>query len=173
MRHAGYRFLQHEGEIAWPPKGEFVMNVAGYADALASALDVEVEPGFSVKIVSLPAMVVLKILVWNDRPEGDKHATDVLLILRNYHNAGQFDRIYTDAADLLEAYGYDIELAGAGLLGRDARRDVIDSTCSQVLGVFANQKNLNRFSALMTRARTVDVERSGLLLKAFLQAMRD
>lgn len=37
--------VEHNGEIAWPPSGEFVMNVRGYADALCSALDVEIEPG--------------------------------------------------------------------------------------------------------------------------------
>jgi predicted nucleotidyltransferase len=95
--------VEQNGEIAWPPKGEFVMNVTGYADALDSALVVEIEPGFPVKVVSLPAMVVLKILAWNDRPEREKHASDVLLLLRNYYNAGQFDRVYEDAPDLLEA----------------------------------------------------------------------
>lgn len=117
--------VERDGEIAWPPTGDFVMNVAGYRDAYDSALEVEIAPGFIVKIVSLPAMAILKILAWNDRPERDKHATDVLLILRNYHQTGQFDRLYDDDnIALLEKHGYDLELAGAALLGRDARRDV-------------------------------------------------
>ena len=89
--------VERDGEIAWPPAGDVVMNVAGYADALDSALDVEIEPGFTVKIVSLPAMAILKILAWNDRPERDKHAADVLLLLRHYHLTGQLDRLYDDA----------------------------------------------------------------------------
>ncbi|CAN7655704.1 nucleotidyl transferase AbiEii/AbiGii toxin family protein [Pseudoduganella sp. LjRoot289] len=105
--------VEQDGEIAWPPKGEFVMNVTGYADGYISALDVEIEPGFRIKIVSLPAMVALKILAWKDRPERDKHASDVLLIRQNYYQAGQFDRLYKDAVDLLEAHGYDLEWAGA------------------------------------------------------------
>jgi predicted nucleotidyltransferase len=165
--------VERDGEIAWPPKGEFVMNVTGYADAHNSALDVELEPGFHVKIVSLPAMAVLKILAWKDRPERDKHASDVLLILRNYYQAGQFDRLYEDAVDLLEAYDYDLEMAGAALLGRDAKRDVVQETRAQVIDVFSNEKNFEKFSSQMIRSHAGDMERAMLLLKAFLQEIRE
>jgi predicted nucleotidyltransferase len=165
--------VEKHGEISWPPKGEFVMNVAGYTDAHGSALDVEIERGFHVKIVSLPAMAVLKILAWNDRPESDKHASDVLLIIRNYYQAGQFDRLYADAVDLLETYGYDLELAGAALMGRDVRRDVAQGTREQVVAVFANKKNLERFSSQMMRSNPGDLDRATLLLNGFLHAISE
>jgi predicted nucleotidyltransferase len=161
--------VEHEGEIAWPPEGDFVMNVAGYTDALDSALDVEIEPGFTVKIVSLPAMVVLKILAWNDRPERDKHASDVLLILRAYHQAGQMDRLYdAENADLLEKHDYDVELAGAALLGRDARRDLALETRGQVTDVFAIEKKFEKFISQMMRSQAGDTDRAALLLEAFI-----
>jgi predicted nucleotidyltransferase len=164
--------VERDGEIAWPPKGDFVMNVTGYTDAYNSALNVEIEPGFNVKIVSLPALAVLKILAWNDRPERDKHPSDVLLILRNYCYAGQFDRLYADAVDLLEKYGYDIELAGAALLGRDVARDVAKETRTQVINVFANEKRVERFTTQMMRSNAGDIGRAALFLKALLQAIR-
>jgi predicted nucleotidyltransferase len=165
--------VERDGEIAWPPKGEFVMNVTGYSDAYNSALNVEIAPGFNVKIVSLAAMAVLKILAWNDRPDRDKHPFDVLLILRNYYHAGQYDRLYADAVDLLEAYGYDIDLAGAALLGRDVKRDVAKETRTQVINVFANEKSFERFITQMMRSNAGDLGRATLFLKAFLQAIRD
>jgi predicted nucleotidyltransferase len=128
--------VEHDGKITWPPNGEFVMNVAGYGDAYASALDVEIEPNFQIKIVSLPAMAILKVLAWNDRPDRDKHASDVLLILRSYCQAGQFDRLYGEELDLLERYEYDIELAGAALLALDAKRDIAAEVLNQVTHVF-------------------------------------
>lgn len=161
--------VERDGEIAWPPTGDFVMNVAGYRDAYDSALEVEIAPGFIVKIVSLPAMAILKILAWNDRPERDKHATDVLLILRNYHQTGQFDRLYDDDnIALLEKHGYDLELAGAALLGRDARRDVALEARAQVIGVFATEKTSEKFIAQMMRSRLGDRERAAFLLGVFM-----
>ncbi|PKB13766.1 nucleotidyl transferase AbiEii/AbiGii toxin family protein [Janthinobacterium sp. 64] len=163
--------VEQGGEIAWPPKGEFVMNVSGYVEAFHSALDVEIAPGFKTKVVSLPAMAILKILAWSDRPEGDKHASDVLLILRNYHQAGQFDRLYAECMDLLEAHVYDVELSGAALLGRDAQRDITQETRDQVIAVFANQKNFEKFNSQMMKSHTGDVERTTLLLNGFLQEL--
>ncbi|WP_168710052.1 nucleotidyl transferase AbiEii/AbiGii toxin family protein [Massilia sp. Mn16-1_5] len=161
--------VERNGEIAWPPKGDFVMNVAGYTEAYESALAVEIETGFTVKILSLPAMVVLKILAWNDRPERDKHASDVLLILRHYHQTGQFERLYDDEhIALLERHGYDAELAGAALLGRDARRDLASKTLAQVMKVFASEKHSERFIAQMLRSQPGVGDRATLLFAAFI-----
>lgn len=144
------------------------MNVAGYGDAYASALDIEIEPGFQVKVVSLAAMAVLKILAWNDRPERDKHASDVLLVLRSYHQAGQFDRIYDEALDLLEQYDYEIEVAGAALLGIDAKRDIAVEARTQVTQVFASERNFDKFVVQMVRSSSGTVAHARRLIRAFL-----
>ena len=117
-------------------------------------------------------MVVLKILAWNDRPERDKHAWDVLLILRNYYQAGQFDRLYAGALDLLETYEYDLELSGAALLARDIRRDVAEQTRTQLIDVFANEKNVERFSSQMMKSNSGDMERTTLFFTTFLEVIR-
>lgn len=160
--------VERGGQVAWPPDGDFVMNVAGYADAYKSALDVAIEPGLPVKIVSLPAMVVLKILAWSDRPERDKDASDVFFILRTYHEAGQAERLYDEGIDLLERYGYEIELAGSALLGRDARRDIALEARTQVMHVLANERKLDKFIAHMARAQSGDIDQASRLIKAFV-----
>jgi len=158
--------VENEGEIAWPPSGESIMNVAGYGDAYASALDIEIEPGFQVKIVSLPAMVVLKILAWNDRPERDKHASDVFLVLRSYHQAGQFDRLYDEALDLLAQADYDVEVAGAALLGSDVKRDIASEVRQQIAQVFASERSLDKFVVQMTRSYPGKTEYARRLMRA-------
>lgn len=163
--------VERNGEIAWPPDGDFVMNIAGYTEAHASAVEVEIMPGFAIKVVSLPAMAVLKILAWKDRPDHDKHASDVLLLLRHYHEAGQTERLYDDEAALLTAHDYDLELAGAALLGRDANRDVTAETCSQACNLFLNKRSRDQFLAQARRASHYTTERTALLLDAFLHAM--
>lgn len=164
--------VERDGAIAWPPDGDFVMNIAGYSDARNSALAVEIAQGFTIRIVSLPAMAILKVLAWNDRPDRDKHASDVLFILRHYHEAGQFDRLYDEGADLLAACDYDIELAGAGLLGRDARHDVASNTCQQALAALSGERRIDKFIVQAMRSSTVPAERAALILAAFMQALR-
>lgn len=100
-----------------------MMNVAGYSDALAAAVAVEVSPGINMAIASLPGIALLKLFAWADRGrENPKDAIDLVTLLRDYHEAGNESRIYEEEGALaaLETAGYDIELAGAWLLGNDA-----------------------------------------------------
>jgi predicted nucleotidyltransferase len=108
--------------IAWPPDGRTVMDVLGYREAMASATTVILPFGQSVQVVSLPALVLLKVLAWEQRHglEPDKDASDLMLLLRHYLDAGNAKRLYAEAAHLLESADFDYEIAGAWLLGRDA-----------------------------------------------------
>jgi len=53
--------------IAWPPDMGVMMNVAGYSDALAAAVTVEVSPGINIAVASLPGVAILKLFAWADR----------------------------------------------------------------------------------------------------------
>jgi len=109
--------------IAWPPDMAVMMNVAGFGDALAAAVTVEVSPGMNIAVASLPGIAILKLFAWADRGrENPKDAIDLVLLLRSYSDAGNASRIYEEASGIaaLEAAGYDLELAGAWLLGSDA-----------------------------------------------------
>ncbi|HEX9172006.1 MAG TPA: nucleotidyl transferase AbiEii/AbiGii toxin family protein [Telluria sp.] len=163
--------VERDGKIAWPPDCDFVMNITGYSDAHKSALDVEIEPGFQVKVVSFPAMVILKILAWNDQPNRNKDVSDVLLILQNYSRTGQSDRLFADDFDLLEKYHFDPDLAGAALLGRDSKREVAPETRAQVLDVFANAKKMEKFDSQLMRFSDGS-ERATLFFDAFLHEFR-
>jgi len=60
--------LEHpDGSIAWPPRGDEVMTVVGYREALASAVDVVLPEGQRVLVISLPMLAVLKIIAWSER----------------------------------------------------------------------------------------------------------
>lgn len=109
--------------IAWPPDMEVMMNVAGFGDALAAAVSVEVSPGIEIAVASLPGIAILKLFAWADRRQKNpKDALDLVLLLRSYNEADNASRIYDEASALaaLEAAGYGLELAGAWLLGNDA-----------------------------------------------------
>lgn len=109
--------------VAWPPDRSIVMNVAGYREAFEAAPSVEVTPGFVVRVVSLPGLAILKLFAWADRGTADsKDAVDLALLLRRYGAAGNEDRLYGAEMAVMEAVSYDLDLAGARLLGRDAAR---------------------------------------------------
>ena len=109
--------------IAWPPGRDVVFNVAGFEEAWASSLPVAVEEGFIVRVASVPGLTLLKLIAWADRRvQNNKDAADLYRLLTTYQDAGNFDRLYDQESALLEAVAFDLELAGAELLGRDVAR---------------------------------------------------
>lgn len=110
--------------VAWPPEGDVVMNLIGYSEALADAIEVILPAGERVAAVSLPGLAMLKLFAWRDRgrrQRPSKDAIDLWSVLLNYLEAGNQERVYTEAAHLLELADYDHRRAGAWLLGRDMR----------------------------------------------------
>jgi len=158
--------------IAWPPDMAVMMNIAGYSDALAAAVTVEVSPGIDMAVASLPGIAVLKLFAWADRGrENPKDAIDLVLLLRSYHEAGNESRIYEEEGALaaLETAGYDIELAGAWLLGNDAAAMVSTQT-NAGLQALLNGIRRERLIADMARAmlgRDNALESSRRLLDQF------
>ena len=159
--------------IAWPPDMSIMMNVAGYRDAHAAAVRVEVEPGLVISLASIPGIAVLKIFAWIDRGREDpKDAIDLVTLLRQYHEAGNQDRVYADAVSALEDVGYDLELAGAWLLGRDASAMALPTTKQQLERLFAAPERIEGLVTDMSRAirtREDALEYSRALLEQFVK----
>lgn len=109
--------------ISWPPKKETEMTVAGFEESNAHALIVRLNrhPPLEIPFASPAGWSLLKFFSWNDRMGTDriKDARDISLILRHYAQAGNENRLYDQEAELLEEEDFDLEKAGARLLGRD------------------------------------------------------
>ena len=140
--------------IAWPPDMAVMMNVAGFSDAFAAAVCVEVSPGIEAAVASLPGIAILKLFAWADRRhENPKDAFDLVMLLRSYHEAGNDSRIYENASALaaLEAVDYNPELAGAWLLGSDVAAMVSTATAAG-LETLLNGATRDRLIEDMSRA---------------------
>lgn len=131
LRHHQYGLLdllpfgaieRTDATIAWPPDGDEVMGMLGYREANASAIRVVLPQRQPLRLVSLPMLAVLKLLAWQDRHllAPRKDATDLMLILDSYLDAGNADRLYAEMAHLLTD-SFDFERTGAWLAGKDAR----------------------------------------------------
>ncbi len=135
-------------KIAWPPEGDFVMNVAGFEEALASALNIEVESNLTVRVTSIPGLLILKLIAWLDRSAvNNKDAADIFTLLKSYAFAGNEDRLYDQEHEILEAVDYDLVLAGAHLLGSDAARIVHGEAVQQVRALFESDPQMDRLSS--------------------------
>jgi predicted nucleotidyltransferase len=145
-----------ENTIDWPPGRDIVMNVAGFEEALVSSIPIQIEDNLIVRVASIPGLTLLKLFAWSDRGrETDKDAADIYWLLTAYGVAGNTDRLYEHEMDLLEAAGFDMDLAGAELLGRDVAHLCSPPALAFLQSVLESKQTFERLTNHMVQASTV------------------
>jgi predicted nucleotidyltransferase len=161
------RIAGDSSEIAWPPDQVIRMNVAGFEEALRTAVRLRMDADIVVPVASLPAQ---------DRHSVDrKDASDLLFLLAWYGEAGNLERLYAeDGFDLIEQHGHDPDIGGAALLGRDMAGIVTPEVSAQILAVLApDDPSPLIFTHMMASRMRIpggdSAERTGRLFDAFRQ----
>lgn len=123
---------------SWPPEHEIFMNMLGFKEAYENSITVRLSssPELDIKLPTLPGLVLMKIISWKDKyPERKNDAEDLLLIIREYGRAGNFDRLFDKEQELLEEENFDVINAGIRLLGRDMAKIADQNTLSAVRNI--------------------------------------
>jgi predicted nucleotidyltransferase len=160
--------------IAWPPNGAVVMSVFGFREAMSATISVSLPQGVAVPVVSLAALAILKIAAWLERRyvQPGKDAQDLWLVMRYYLDAGNRDRLYAEAAQLLERDDFDYETAGAWLLGHDMGKLLAASEKSKIAAFLEHESDPEGLLALVgdMRARP---EKALPLLRAMTNGVKE
>lgn len=163
-----------DATIAWPPSGDEVMDVIGYAEAAASAIAVALPEGQSAQTVSLPMLAVLKVFAWRDRHRRTqgKDGFDLGLILRNYLDAGNRERLYVEFPHVITDE-FDYEPTSGWLLGHDARATLLqhslrfDRIVATIDSILARELSPDHASALVSQIKSVLPDQAAKLLASF------
>lgn len=75
------------------------------------------------QVASLAGLALMKIVAWDER-RFERDAEDLALIMRQYLDAGNEDRIYSEQGDCFDLLNeqFDYEKASARIRGRDVGR---------------------------------------------------
>lgn len=131
-----------ERRIAWPPEGETVMSLMGFAEAFRAAPLLELAPQLSVRVTSLAGLAALKLFSWSERGrETNRDAVDFWLILRNYGDPCHRQRLLLEEDEMLTAEDHDVSRAGARLLGADMGRVLGGQGAALLSGLIAAELN--------------------------------
>lgn len=126
--------VEEDGVVVWPPDNDNAMSVVGFEEASLHAFEVILPGGVRVFVASPPGLLILKLIAWRerhwDRPRDD--AIDIRALLVSYAEEWNQERLYEEADDLLQHFGYDNAVAGAALLGRDAAAIAKPSTLARI-----------------------------------------
>lgn len=74
------------------------------------------------------------------------------MLCRHYTEAGNLDRVYEEALPALQAVGFDIELAGAWLLGKDTAATASQQTRVQLKALLSDTRTSERLVNDMAKA---------------------
>jgi len=163
-----------DGTIAWPPDGDEVMEVIGYAEAAATSITVFLPHGQTARTVSLPMLATLKVFAWRDRHRTTqgKDAIDLGLILHSYLEAGNVERLYSEFLHVVTD-DFDFELTSGWLLGRDARAALMErgARFDEVIGrldsILSRELSGGSPGTLALQLNPVEPDRALRLLAAF------
>jgi len=109
--------LIEQDRLTWPGTG-IVMNTLGIEEAFQCAQPEELAPGLSLPVVPIPALVLLKIVAYQDRPEDRKRdLIDVVYCSEHYEEDLEGSRRFNVAVTAVDERPVQYEEAGAFLLG--------------------------------------------------------
>ena len=125
--------------IKWPGFDGIEMSTLGFKESFDNSILIRLrtDPNFEIRFASLAGLAAMKLISWKDKyPERNKDAKDLKLIMLNYIEAGNFERIYEgEDSDILEAAAADYELMSARLLGRDVATIITPESKEYILKI--------------------------------------
>jgi len=110
------------------------MKVLGLREALEHSIIVHIS-SLDVAFASPAGMAILKLIAWGERRHEVKEKADFAFILTHYERAGNEERLYEEGQDLLQATGFNADLAAARLLGRDMVRIMRPDTKTEIVSL--------------------------------------
>lgn len=131
--------IEKDGLITWPDE-ETEMVTLGFDEAYKDAIRVRLADDVQITVSTLPGLALMKLIAWNDRRfQYRKDAQDLGLIMVNYLDAGNEERLWEgDGADLLTD-DFDYKLASARLLGRDVGQLLTERSIGPVMKILETQ----------------------------------
>lgn len=96
----------------------------GFREAYPFVTEVNLQSGQKLKVCSLEALVMLKLIAYGDKPSRTKDIADIDHIINNYFDLFQ-DNVYENHFDTMDMYDTKnqdyLALVGARVIGRKIR----------------------------------------------------
>jgi predicted nucleotidyltransferase len=162
------------GEVEEKDKERFIerkidLVVLGYRETLEHTEKIKVDEQLIVDIPPLPAITMLKLIAWNDRPEIRKDdLEDIYLIITTFFDIAT-DEIFEQHPDLLEMEPFDQHRIAARLLGRKIgiylqKSEPVKTRVIQILNRQVNSTADDEIVMKWARSHDLTIENSRQLL---------
>ena len=172
--------LEDEGVVTLKGTGFTSMNVEGFKEVFDEAtIDVKINDKRQFKICTLPGIVILKLIAWDDRPEmRSNDIPDIAEIISHYF-AFNDTVIWEKHSELFLDSNVDLMLVAVRFMGREISKIVSknEKLKQRIIGLLENgisfPKSKNMLDELLAKnlRKTVDFCRE--LIQSILQGIND
>jgi predicted nucleotidyltransferase len=173
--------IEQDGRVSIEGTGLTTLHVAGFKEVYEAGLpEIELEDNQKFKFCTIPGIVLLKLIAWNDRPEvrtSDIHdLSDILL-----HYFEMFaDDIYENHNDLFDENDdedFQIKIA-AQVLGRKVgkiavRNKALTDRVMRIVGDNTENASSSKIAAIMANFSNNTVEDNIALLRKMKQGIEE
>lgn len=170
--------IEVEGKVMIKGKGLAQIAVNGFREVYENGTDlVSFENKQAFKVCTLPGIVILKLIAYDDRPEVRQNdIKDISLILKHYFNI-ETDIIYEQHNDLFED-NRDTPIIAARVLGRQMKRIIgksidLEKRVIAILQREIDNSEKSKVAELMVRGTDNSIADALEILKEILQGIKD
>ncbi len=171
--------IEQGGRIKVQGTGLTTLHVTGFKEVYQAGLpEVELGSRYKFKFCTIPGIVLLKLIAWNDRPENRRSdIQDISEILVHYF--GMFtEHIFEHHNDLFGDEDDDLTSIAAQAIGREigyiAKRDeALKALLLQIVKENTASAATSRIAAIMVNTLQNTVEANIILLQKMLQGIEE
>lgn len=172
--------LDREGQVLLAGTGRTAVSVEGFSEVFQSGTQEVDLSGHTYRVCTLPGIVILKLIAYDDRPEArSSDILDIVTIIQSYFNIEQMN-IFTRHHDLLKRLENDSDTfkIGARLLGRHMNSIMNSSSplATRVTGILEKaiqSQQASKLATLMIRDMIGSLEEAQTILKELLDGIND
>lgn len=168
--------IQVEGKVMIETESLSTIAINGYQEVYeAGTIDVNFEDDTSFKVCTIPSIVLLKFISYDDRPEiRTKDIFDISIILKFYFEI-ESNRIYEKHNDLFE-YTTELNILAARVLGREMKpilsRSVhLENRIKEILKTEINKKSNSKIAELLVLKTNNTIEYALNILKEIYEGI--
>lgn len=170
--------IEIDEEITFLGAGLSNIRVNGFMEVYqAGTEDIKLKTGHCFKVATLPGIVLLKLVAYDDRPEiRSKDARDIANIINHYFDL-QAEMIYENHADLFTDEEESLNEISANVVGREIYKIVAtnQSLHQRLINIISKQiesKNDSSFIRNMASESKSTVDDMIQMIKSFLKGIK-
>jgi len=163
--------MEIDADVTYASHGLTNMHVNGFMEVYQSGTkEIAIETGHYFKVATLPSIVLLKFISFDDRPEHrTKDAKDVANIIAYFFDL-QADLIYREHADLFEEHERTLDEISSIVIGREIKKicasnEKLLSRLCRILKTHIEQKQKSAFVRNMLVSSEDTIETKTRLLQ--------